>query len=87
MGQDGGLRVVPGGHLYRQASLKPSSDEANSSGYDQKTRAPIGWTANDKDFENLWLAEKCHPLTGAPLEVVELSLPPGSMVSCLSHCP
>ena len=29
-GKDGGLRVVPGGHLYRQARLEPNSDECAS---------------------------------------------------------
>ena len=29
-------------------------------------------------------AGKTHPITGQPLEIVELELPPGSIVSCLS---
>jgi hypothetical protein len=85
-GRDGGLRVVPGGHLYRQARLEPSSAEAGETGYDAG-RAPVGWAATDEAFAEHWLAGKAHPITGAPLRIAELSLPPGSMVSCLSHCP
>ena len=28
---------------------------------------------------------KCHPVTGAPLEILALSLPPGSLVSAVAH--
>ena len=35
-------------------------------------------------FAAEWLAGKTHPITGEPLEIVELELPPGSIVSCLS---
>ena len=75
-GQDGGLRVVPGGHLYRQARLEPRSAEP-----------PSEWATDDALFEAEWLAGKTHPITGEPLQVVELELAPGSIVSCLSHCP
>ena len=76
-GNDGGLRVVPGGHLYREAQLEPASGDA----------APANWTQDDNIFQSEWLDGKTHPLTGQPLEIVELQLPPGSIVSCLSHCP
>lgn len=76
-GMDGGLRVVPGGHLYRQARLEPASGDA----------APANWTQDDEVFQKEWLDGKTHPLTEVPLRIVELELPPGSIVSCLSHCP
>ena len=34
-----------------------------------------------------WLKGKTHPITGEPLEIVHLSLPPGSMVSFVHHMP
>eukprot|EP01048_Picozoa_sp_COSAG05_P016794 COSAG05_NODE_2210_length_3386_cov_14.118508_4_plen_117_part_00 len=35
---------------------------------------------------SLQLEGKAHPLTGAPLERHEISLPPGSLVCLNSHC-
>lgn len=49
--------------------------------------APPNWTQDDEVFRAEWLDGKTHPLTGEPLEIVELELPKGSIVSCLSHCP
>ena len=112
-GKDGGLRVVPGGHLYRQARLEPNSDECASARSLTTTqplppsaltrplcpaalapvclsesrrlrRPPEDWTQDDEVFAAEWLAGKTHPITGEPLEIVELELPPGSIVSCLS---
>ena len=34
-----------------------------------------------------WLKGKTHAITGKPLEIVHLSLPPGSMVSFVHHMP
>ena len=34
-----------------------------------------------------WLKGKTDPITGEPLEIVHLSLPPGSMVSFVHHMP
>jgi hypothetical protein len=34
-----------------------------------------------------WLPGKTHPITGMPLEIRHLSLPPGSMVSFVHHMP
>ena len=90
-GKDGGLRVVPGGHLYRQARLEPNSDECASTPSLTPhpvtagvCRPPEDWTQDDEVFAAEWLAGKTHPITGQPLEIVELELPPGSIVSCLS---
>ena len=68
-GNDGGLRVVPGGHLYREARLEPTSEKQGG--------APLeGWSQNDDAFREEWLTGKTHPLTGEPLEILELDLPP-----------
>jgi hypothetical protein len=42
---------------------------------------------DDKLFEQTWLAGKKHPITGEPLKIVHLELPPGSMAVCLAHMP
>ena len=42
-------------------------------------------TCVDADLEAGWLAGKKHPLTGEPLKVEGLSLPPGSIVSLYAH--
>lgn len=39
----------------------------------------------DEDLEQQWLANRVHPVTGAPLKIERLSLPPGSIVCCLTH--
>ena len=76
-GADAGLRVVKGAHLYREVSLEPRSGAA----------AGPDWARDDAKFEREWLAGKDHPVTGEPLQITELELPPGSMVSCLTHAP
>ena len=38
-------------------------------------------------MEKTWLKGKSHPITGKPLELVHLWLPPGSMVSFVHHMP
>jgi hypothetical protein len=47
-GRDGGLRVVPGGHLYREARLEPASGAA----------APANWTQDDEVFRAEWLVRQ-----------------------------
>ena len=63
---DGGLKVVPGSHLYR--------DPAHCRG-----------GIADAEFASGWLHGKSHPVTGQPLEILALSLPPGSLVSVVAH--
>ena len=49
-------------------------------------RDPAGcWADTDEDIQQGWLAGRVHPVTSEPLEVEYLSLPPGSVVFCLSH--
>ena len=54
-------------------------------------RIPYKWsterTDDDAAMQAGWLKGKTHPITGKPLEVVHLSLPPGSMVSFVHHMP
>ena len=61
---DGGLGVVRGSHLFRDAGIRAASDEELRAG---------------------WLAGKCHPLTGAPLEVEYLSAPAGTVILMWTH--
>ena len=39
----------------------------------------------DEEMEQQWLANRTHPVTGDPLRIERLSLPPGSIVCCLTH--
>ena len=39
----------------------------------------------DEEFASGWLRGKCHPISGDPLEIQSLSLPPGSLVSAVAH--
>lgn len=54
-------------------------------------RIPYKWDTErldeDADMQSNWLQGKTHPITGQPLEIVHLSLPPGSMVSFVHHMP
>lgn len=54
-------------------------------------RIPFKWsitrTDYDEEMETTWLKEKTHPVTGEPLQILRLSLPPGSMVSFVHHMP
>ena len=54
-------------------------------------RVPYKWNTErpdeDEDMRSGWLKGKTHPITGEPLEIVHLSLPPGSMVSFVHHMP
>ena len=54
-------------------------------------RIPYKWdTARpdvDADMEANWLPGKKHAFTGEPLQIVHLSLPPGTMVSFVHHMP
>ena len=64
-GDDGGLKLIRGSHLFRD----PSGCSA----------------ATDKDMTDGWLKGKANPVTSEPLQIEYLSLPPGSIVCCLSH--
>ena len=77
---DGGLKVVPGAHLFRSATLQDSVPP-----FIRGPAAP--GQDDDKYFESTWLAGKTHPITGEQLRIVRLSLPPGSIVACLGHMP
>ena len=49
-------------------------------------RDPAGCrAASDEEMRRGWLAGRVHPITGEPLQMEHLSLPPGSVVCCLSH--
>ena len=61
---DGGLKLIPGSHLYRNVSPMPVDDEG---------------------LRESWLKGKLHPMTGRPLEIVELSVCPGTIISVLCH--
>ena len=54
-------------------------------------RIPFKWNTErpdeDADMRANWLKGKTHAITGKPLEIVHLSLPPGSMVSFVHHMP
>ena len=52
-------------------------------------RVPYKWNAErpDEDMRSGLMKGKTHPITGEPLEIVHLSLPPGSMVSFVHHMP
>ena len=39
----------------------------------------------DDEMEQQWLVNRVHPVTGVPLQIERLSLPPGSIVCCLTH--
>ncbi len=41
--------------------------------------------ATDQELEAGWLKGRIHPITGKPLYIEHLELPPGSLVCCLSH--
>lgn len=41
--------------------------------------------ATDAAINAGWLKDRVHPITGAPLVIEHLELPPGSVVCCLSH--
>jgi hypothetical protein len=49
-------------------------------------RDPTGCHAeSDEDMRQGWMKDRIHPVTEEPLEIEHLSLPPGSVVCCLSH--
>ena len=49
-------------------------------------RDPTGCRAeSDEDMRQGWMKDRIHPVTGELLEIKHLSLPPGSVVCCLSH--
>ena len=65
---DGGLSLVKGAHLHRD---------------------PFCWntmrtTASEAELAVAWLGGRTHPMTGEPLAVTRIALPPGSLV-CFGH--
>ena len=75
-GDDGGLKIVEGSHLFRDPAinrLKPGRG------------GTPGLEVDDDEFTRRWIAGKNHPMTGQPLCVTRLSLPPGSIVAAFAH--
>ena len=49
-------------------------------------RDPGGcWADTDDGIQQEWLAGRVHPVTSEPLQIEHLSIPPGTIVCCLSH--
>ena len=49
-------------------------------------RDPTGCRSeNDETMRAGWLAGKRNPVSGDPLDIATLDLPPGSVVCCLQH--
>ena len=49
-------------------------------------RDPTGCrAAGDGEMQQDWMRGRVHPVTSEPLKIEHLSLPPGSVVCCLSH--
>jgi hypothetical protein len=49
-------------------------------------RDPTGCRAeSDEKMRQGWMKDRIHPVKGEPLGIEHLSLPPGSVVCCLSH--
>jgi ectoine hydroxylase-related dioxygenase (phytanoyl-CoA dioxygenase family) len=67
---DGGLKVVPGSHLYRDAKIHAHKGED---------------TTEDEAFRADWLQGKSHPLTGEPLTIEHLTAPEGSVILMHTH--
>ncbi len=74
-GDDGGLKLVPGGHLHRAARLPGAS-----------IRAPGGMIDDDALREG-WMRGRTHPRTGEPLEILHCAAPPRTMMSVHTHIP
>ena len=65
---DGGLSLIKGAHLFRDP-------------YCWNTSRPTG---TEEAMQRAWLSGRTHPLTGEPLAVTKIALPPGSLV-CFGH--
>lgn len=62
---DGGLKAVPGSHLYRRVGIRASVD--------------------DEDMWSAWGDDRTHPATGAPMQVENLTAPPGTVAIMWTH--
>ncbi len=62
---DGGLKAVPGSHLYRRVGIRSSFDDNEM------------WAA--------WGQDRTHPATGEPMEVENLTAPPGTVALMWTH--
>lgn len=62
---DGGLKAVPGSHLYRRTGIRASVDDNEM------------WAA--------WGSDRTHPETGEPMEVENLTAPPGTVALMWTH--
>ena len=65
----------------------PSRSRSLFTRWSGTTAAGPNWALDDRQFKAEWLDDKAHPITGEPLQITEIELPPGSMVSCLTHAP
>jgi hypothetical protein len=71
---DGGLKAVPGSHLYRDPGIRVKNSEK-----------AFRETSGDEQFRAGWLAGKTHRLTGQPLEIESLTAPEGSVILMHTH--
>lgn len=62
---DGGLKAVPGSHLYRRVGIRSSVE--------------------DEDMWKAWGDDRTHPKTGEPMEVENLTAPPGTVALMWTH--
>lgn len=83
---DGGLKVVPGGHLEREVHLMPTEGDLKAAGYADYLEA-VKDLGIDGSFKELWLKGRRHKVTGEPLSIAYMSVPRGSMVSAAAHMP
>ena len=68
---------MPGGHLLREvAAWRLDNNRPHYDVFDANELA-----------ESAWFRAQRHPLTGKPLRVERLALPPGSLVSFIHHMP
>ena len=76
-GAGGQLSLVPGAHLLREvAAWRQDNNRPHYDVFDANELA-----------ESAWFRAQRHPLTGEPLRVERLALPPGSLVSFIHHMP
>ena len=68
---------MPGAHLLREvAAWRQDNNRPHYDVFDANELA-----------ESAWFRAQRHPLTGEPLRVERLALPPGSLVSFIHHMP
>ena len=94
---DGGVKIVPGG-VRPQAILDWTGTSLTDCLWFQHLERcvnlndPVSWVTEDslggdEAFREGWLQGKKHRITGEPLDILCVDLPPGSMVSAAAHMP